>query len=214
MVSIETLLRKCGFDTMGISKKSQFENAILSFNPDVFFAEGVGRNSSGLELSQELRGKKCKCVLFFHPGRKPDPKLLLKGRVDAALEIPFSPEEILRTVCKLMGTDEKPLLEKLKKMRGQGAIEAEGGLFAAPPEGFDKNPIATGDEATRVQKYSDMVAHIPRQESSELDKKAVMGAVKEYQRGWNWERLDKLQKDKQDFAQALILEAQAGKKSS
>ncbi len=117
-MSVESTLKKVGFDVIGLSSEYAVAEQMLSFNPDVVIGSGRGGKVSSLGVGKRLKEMARwpgKAVLIFPANFKPSPQDLIKIRVDMILEAPVAPLRILQVLAKLLGHDESLLLERLNK---------------------------------------------------------------------------------------------------
>lgn len=118
LMSVESTLKKVGFDVIGLSSEYAVSDQIISFNPDVVVGAGKGTKVSSLGVGKRLKEMtrwSGKSVLIFPANFKPAPQDLIKLRVDMILESPVAPLRIVQVLAKLLGHDEGSLLEKLNK---------------------------------------------------------------------------------------------------
>ena len=118
LMSVESTLKKVGFDVIGLSSEYSVAEQMLSFNPDVVVGSGKGGKVSSLGVGKRLKemGRwQGKSVLIFPANFKPAPQDLIKIRVDMILEAPVAPLRLLQVLAKLLGHDEAVLLERLNK---------------------------------------------------------------------------------------------------
>jgi hypothetical protein len=118
LMSVESTLKKVGFDVIGLSSEYAVSDQIISFNPDVVIGAGKGAKVSSLGVGKRLKEMtrwSGKSVLIFPANFKPSPQDLIKLRVDMILEAPVAPLRIVQVLAKLLGHDEGSLLEKLNK---------------------------------------------------------------------------------------------------
>ena len=58
MVFVETVLKKIGFDCMGLQNDVAINDKILGFSPALLIADGFGRKTNGLLLCQKIKRTK------------------------------------------------------------------------------------------------------------------------------------------------------------
>lgn len=155
LMSVESTLKKVGFDVIGLSSEYSVAEQMLSFNPDVVIGSGRGGKVSSLGVGKRLKEMarwSGKSVLIFPANLKPSPQDLIKIRVDMILEAPVAPLRILQVLAKLLGHDEALLLERLNKamhvespqktgvtsVSGKHQTEAEAILVKGTTEGENK----------------------------------------------------------------------------
>jgi len=118
LMSVESTLKRVGFDVIGVSSEYSMQDQMLAFNPDVVIGAGRGGKVSSLGVGKRLKEMarwQGKAVLIFQANFKPTPQDLIKIRVDMILEAPVAPMRIVQVLAKLLGHDESALLERLNK---------------------------------------------------------------------------------------------------
>lgn len=118
LVAAETMLKKLGFDVIGITNEYTLAEQIVSFNPDVVIGSGNNAKISALGIGRRLKemGRWAgKSILIFPATAKPSAQDLLKIRADIMLESPVQPFRLLQVLAKLTGNDEASLLQRYSK---------------------------------------------------------------------------------------------------
>lgn len=122
LTSIELMLKKIGFDVVGITSEFSLAEQLLSFNPQIVVAQGrtakVSTANVGRRLRESLRWDG-HSVLIFYPNAKPQPTELLKIRMDVGLEYPVEPTKMVQVLAQLGSLDANQLLDKLIKSMAQ-----------------------------------------------------------------------------------------------
>ncbi|WP_413557607.1 hypothetical protein [Bdellovibrio sp. HCB209] len=155
LMSVESTLKKVGFDVIGLSSEYAVSDQIISFNPDVVIGAGKGTKVSSLGVGKRLKEMTRwggKSVLIFPANVKPSPQDLIKIRVDMMLEAPVAPLRIVQVLAKITGQDEGALLEKLNKAIH---LESPGAKPVSPSAQAGK--FNTESEAIVVKGSSDEV---------------------------------------------------------
>ncbi|HWU44757.1 MAG TPA: hypothetical protein VN132_15000 [Bdellovibrio sp.] len=142
LMSVESTLKKVGFDVIGLSSEYSVAEQIVSFNPDVVVGSGRGGKVSSLGVGKRLKEMarwQGKVVLIFPANLKPSPQELIKIRVDMILEAPVQALRLLQVLAKMLGHDEAQLLERLNKAShmdasGKPGVSAVGGKFSTDEE--------------------------------------------------------------------------------
>lgn len=118
LMSMETTLRKVGFDVIGLTNEVSVPENILSFNPDLVFALGRGPKVSSLNVGKKLKEMSRwtgKTVLILPSGIRPQAEDILKIRMDLLLDAPVTPKRAIQVIAKLLNRDEAALLERLQQ---------------------------------------------------------------------------------------------------
>ncbi len=129
LTSVELMLKKIGFDVLGITSEFSLSDQLLAFNPQIVVAQGrttkVSSASVGRRLRESLRWDG-HSILIFYPQVKPQPTELLKMRMDVGLEYPVEPTKMVQVLAQLGNLDANQLLDKLIKTMSQDAkVESE-----------------------------------------------------------------------------------------
>lgn len=154
---LETVLRKLGFDVVGIASEFSMAQQILTFNPDIVIGSGQGAKVSAMGVGRRLREMPRwvgHTILGFPKGFNPPAEDLLRIRMDNLCESPLNAEKVLPFLARIEGQDEKKWAEKLKVVRSNmAAAEAnrqEGGGDGSESDiafvsgGFSKFDEASG----------------------------------------------------------------------
>lgn len=130
LMTMETTLKKVGFDVIGLTNEVSVPEHILSFNPDLVIASGKGPKVSSLNVGKKLKEMSRwagKSVLVLPAGVKPQTEDFLKIRMDLLLDNPLQPYRAIQVIAKLLNRDEASLLERLQQfVGGDGTASAVG----------------------------------------------------------------------------------------
>lgn len=138
LTTVEMMLKKIGFDVIGITSEFALSDQLLSFNPHIVVAQGQSSKVSSAGVGKRLRESlrwDGKSVLIFYPIAKPHPTDLLKMRMDVGLEYPVEPSKIVQVLSQLGGLDTDQLIDKMKKTTMPQESNSSG---AAPPQGSNQ----------------------------------------------------------------------------
>lgn len=118
MVTVESLLRRLGFDVMSVGKDFLVNDALLRFQADLMIASAKGRTVDGLKLVQRLRKThpNLRMILSFSSGSPPNITPEAQGAVDAVIELPFQPQTTISLIAKVLNLDPIPLVSKYEKL--------------------------------------------------------------------------------------------------
>lgn len=118
LTSVELMLKKIGFDVVGITSEFSLAEQLLSFNPQIVVAQGRTAKVSTANVGRRLRESARwdgQSVLIFYSNAKPQATELLKIRMDVGLEYPVEPTKIVQVLAQLGSLDANQLLDKLIK---------------------------------------------------------------------------------------------------
>jgi len=118
LTSVESSLKKVGFDVLGITSEFSLAEQLLAFNPQIVIGQGKSAKLSSSGVGKRLRESSRwdgQAILIFYPEAKPQPADILKMRMDSGLEHPVDASRLIQTISQLAGLDSTQLLEKLVK---------------------------------------------------------------------------------------------------
>lgn len=152
MMTIQSVLKKVGFDSVAISSEFSLSQQILSFNPDIVIGYGKGPKVSTVGVGRRLKEMprwSGKAILIFPAGAKPDPKDLVKMRMDMALEAPLEVTRLLQVLAHLTGANPQDLVERMMKAVAQEAAAQSAGRAAASEAKRDDQTVFVTGSSTQ-----------------------------------------------------------------
>lgn len=230
---LETILKKIGFDTMGLGSEQSLADKILGFRPDLVIASGqtsqVSSVSVGMKL-REMRGFSGSVILGFPKAVKLSTQEMLRVRLDRIQESPFDMPTLIRNICELLLLDTESHLEKLRKsswteeeqklqiIRGPHVQAPETGKLltpeAEPPEAVSPTVPPTPERLTYVSpkaaeerqaRFEKALGGLDiKLSDTTFHRAAVRDKWAEVKKDWNFETLEELKEQKKDFAKALF----------
>lgn len=153
VMAVQPILKKVGFDTASISSEFSLNDQLLTFNPDIVIGCGRGGKVSTAGVGRRLKENPRwtgKVILIFPPGVKPEPEVLLKIRMDVALEAPVEVTRLIVVLASLTGQDSQVLIERVVKTLGADIKNAATGVAGGvgTPSEDDKVYVGGGDGGT------------------------------------------------------------------
>lgn len=148
MLTIQSVLKKVGFDVLTTSSEFSLSEQVLSFNPEIIIGYGKGPKVSTLGVGRRLKDMPRwtgRVILIFPAGMKTDPADLAKVRMDMALEAPLEVTRLLQVLGNYTGQDSRALVEKMMKAVAQ---EGEQRASAAAAPRADEPVFVTGAKET------------------------------------------------------------------
>jgi len=118
LMSVESALKRVGFDVIGLSSEYAVAKQVVSFNPELVIASGSSGKVNSLSVGKRLKDMsrwQGKALLIFSPQLKPTALELIKIRADMILEAPILVPRLLQILAKVLGHEEAVLLERLKR---------------------------------------------------------------------------------------------------
>lgn len=194
---VETLLKKVGFDCVGINKDAIAQDQMISFAPEVVIANYSTKKVNGLLLSKKIqRSNKNlpKFVLVLPEGQTADKA----GRaaeakeyhIDFFVESPIQPRKILGILAQAFSLDEAALVGKFEKL---GGIEID----------TDKAHVIKSS-AEKQKRYEQALKNLPPPKQNGMTKALVADQVKEFRLRAKDPELIEIDKERQAFVKALF----------
>lgn len=137
MLTIQSVLKKVGFDVLTTSNEFTLSQQVLSHNPDIIIGYGRGPKLSTVGVGKRLREMtrwNGRVILIFAAGVKTDPADLVKLRMDMALEAPLEITRLLQVLANYTGLDARVLVEKM-----MAAVAQEGSQRGQSTPGSNPN---------------------------------------------------------------------------
>lgn len=183
---LEMVLRKLGFNVLGIASEFAMSQQILSFNPEIVIGSGQGTKVSSMGVGRRLRDMPRwvgHTILSFPPGFTPPPEELIRIRMDNLCESPVTVEKILPFLARIDGANETQLVEKLKVIRtlgveesvdnksfiGGGSVAKESDeIFVPGVKREEENPFVTPDFKSLEDELTSLVQGKPKEKDENV----------------------------------------------
>lgn len=228
---VESVFKKVGVDTLGITNEFSFTEKVLGFNPDLIIVYGKSIKVSTIGVAKRLKEMhrwQGKVILIFPVNEKPDPDELIKARMDLILDAPVETTRLIQVMARLTQQDEKALIEKLHKYVQENQEEAaeifvtggkdsetrtissnqpveESSIIYNPMSLEEKLNQANLTLAEKMSKYQKMTQGIQiNTTSSTLNRVDAKRAIKEMAKDWKAEEIKSQDELRRKFTQALF----------
>ena len=152
LISLESLLRRVGFDVLSLSREASVAETVLAFTPDLLLATYRGRNIDGPRLAHRLKtqvGHRLRVVYILPVGSDPKDSSMANSGSDAWLPLPIDHVRTLRILSRVLNLPVEPLVEKLGKIESARLAESDEMYMvhsSAQDRGLDQK--ITGDRKT------------------------------------------------------------------
>lgn len=205
---VEAILRKVGFDVVGLVTESSLNEQILAFGPEVIVTSGQGPKLSAISIASKLKEHRTfhgQVILGFPSGTKITSQDLLRARVDRILDAPFRPEALIQAVAQLLKMDGTQLIDRLQKLHlpeDDGKRDHELQIVKGK---HDSEPIEIVRNMTREERYRRIAKNTDiDKQSTTFSKNSVRDHWKEVKKSWNENAIDNMKRLKMEFAKALF----------
>ncbi len=187
LLFVETLLKKVGFDCLGLQSEQKIADSLLSFNPHLLISEGYGRKISGFQIAQKLKKNKNhpKQMIIVGAGDKVDPAEMDQWEISGKLTRPVHPVELSEVLGRVLGLDPNLLKEKFQKLglfqdkKSDDKLKIVSGRV--PPAKqlvhLKESPLNDDDRSLRGRKA---IEDLPQPEVDGIDNKQVSQQIKEF----------------------------------
>ncbi len=210
LVQLEQLLKKLGFDTLGMHTPHALQDQLLGFSPDILVLTGKGTRVQGLELSQKIKKRKGapKIVMLFPQGYQPQSDELAGAQMDAVFETPLDPIRFLSGLCKLSGLDPLQYVDKFAKLQGFDLHEMGTGAKSGPVREasiyVEGGRNSDGSRKDRASTYKEIAAKVELPEPGFLAAEKIQAAIKEARKTAVPEQESVLDESRREFVRALF----------
>lgn len=140
LLYLQTVLKKIGFDVLGVQNLRSIEETQLGFNPEIIFV-GLKAATQQVQSACEqmrARSKKVKLIFLERGGNAAQGSGLL-GYFDGLLQSPVNPTDLFKLIGEVGDVDGEFLTEKYKKLRQQLSPEDDAEFFMY--DGADREEI-------------------------------------------------------------------------
>lgn len=127
LLYLQTLLKKLGLDVDGVQSARAVEESILAFNPEMIIATARGSRVNGIQLAESLsRGSRGYPKVALLASAKMLEKLRQMPliNVDALLEVPTVPGQVIACVASLGDLDQDALSDKYNRLKASLAVQS------------------------------------------------------------------------------------------
>lgn len=187
LLFVETLLKKVGFDSMGLQAESKIADALISFNPQMLITEGRGRKINGFQIAQKIKKSKGfpKHLVIVGGHEKFSAEELAKSDIAGTLIRPVHPVELSESIGHHLGIDPEILKDKFQKLglfqdkKGQDKFRIVSGRGNGPKQmvTLKESPLTDDDRALRGRKA---IEDLPDPKANGLNRKLVQQQVKDF----------------------------------
>lgn len=161
LTSLESALKKVGFNVIGVSSEFIVAQQVLSFNPDFVIASAQGPKLTSIGVGKRLKDMprwSGHTILAFPRGFKPPAQDLIRIRMDGFIEMPAEASNVIPMLARLAGLDEKMLFDKLKSVSVEEASTLEMKEKERKPTQFtlkkEENHLVSGKAVAKESSFS------------------------------------------------------------
>ncbi len=212
MVFVETVLKKIGFDCLGLQNDNSLADKVLGFSPALIIADGFGRKINGLVLSQKIKRPKGfpKMLLVMSPPETVSDDDRQRMKIDGLIDRPIHPVQIVEEIARILELDIKSIRQKLDKLgMFQDAAKEEMQIV----KGKQKKVVAQQlihlkpteiDIEKRIENYKDYLEHLPESDVDTVSRKKVLEQVQEFRSREDDPEIHDIDEERSAFVKALF----------
>ncbi len=217
LMFLQTVLKKIGFDVDAIQNPRNFQDSLLSMNPDVLVMTANGKKVKGIELSHTVKRMRGLPHIILIRGTQ-----IVRDdntNIDAWLDSPVGAMPLLNAIGDTCGLNKDVLAEKFVKLRLQEVGENEArvltgdGVEPFALENMERSKVDPGNHEPltsstitseqRNERYKKfLTSDIPVQAGFSV--KQVQDQVKDLRRNENAEDLAELERQRKEFVAHLF----------
>lgn len=131
LTAIDYSFKKVGFDVIALTNEFTIRDQIIAFNPDILICNGDSSRVSTLSIGKKVKEMTRwhgKSLLIFPKGFEIPANDLLKVRMDMMLEAPVPLTRLIQVSAKLLGHDDKLIMDKLINSFSSESLDQQGYL--------------------------------------------------------------------------------------
>lgn len=204
--------KKLGFDVEGAQKQIQFDQFLLSFNPELIIASTREVNIFGFKIASQITKNSSqlpKLILLKNKDRSYAEKAFQHPEIDKVVESPIKMHEMIEALSQLFNLNQDRLLEKYEKIfkkideeEGREVLVKDARLSPPPPLVSDlSSSLSTKDRQSRFQKFIDQKGDFKMET---LSTQKISNYVKNLRSQPRTQQLENLDEKRMAFVKALF----------
>lgn len=162
LIALENLLKKLGIVVVGTNKEVALTDSIMGFYPELVIVSQKGRNVDGMRLLPKIKklSPASKIAFLYSPASLAQMSDEDRVKIDAFIELPIAPVQLLTIVANMGGLNREQLLEKYDKLQNAKIQDVNSKTKVTKAFGDDgrsnSNQMIQGSsaESTKNQKIS------------------------------------------------------------
>ena len=214
MTFLETLLKKLGFDTLGIQNPNQAGEKTLAINPEMLILSDFIKGQSTHQILQNLVESRPNMHVIlmkgdFHLKTDHEPEFINKS-----VKSPVDPVDFIKSICSVAGLDQEQYLDKYYKLglfKGDPnipeTVTVKGKIAQVSETRFIKSLKGAAIEKTnadRKKRFESQIQSLSKPKAEAVSHKLAMDEVKEFRQRTNDSEIKKIDEQRQGFVRALF----------
>lgn len=216
LMFLQTVLKKIGFDVDAIQNPRQFNDSLLTMNPDVLVMTSHGKRVRGLEMARTVKKNRSMphIVLIRNSNQPAEPE----ENVNLWLESPVGAISLLNALADLCGLNKEVLADKFTKLRLPDVGSPEARVLDLDEQASTHEEMQRGNEASgnfeplststvtaeqRKERYQKFLkTDVPKQAGFSV--KEVQQQVRDLRQNENPDDLAELERERKAFVEHLF----------
>ena len=214
MTFLETLLKKLGFDSMGIQNPSQAQEKALSMNPEMLILSDFIKGQSTHQILESLVEYRPNMLVLLMKTDMKSKTAHVAEFVNKELKSPVDPVEFIQSVCAVGKLNTEQYLEKFYKLGlfkgAPGAAEAitvSGKVKTAPDTQFVRSLKGLAQDKggnERKKRFAEQVKTLSEPKVQNVDHKIAVKEGQEYRQRTHDAEIKKIDEQRKNFVTALF----------
>lgn len=212
MTFLETLLKKLGFDTLGIQNPAQAQEKALAMNPEMLVLSDVIKGHSTHQVLESLVEYRPNMLVILMKSDVRAQTHHIPEFINKIVKSPIDPVDFIEAVCSVAKLNQEQYLEKFYKLGlfkgvsgGGDPITVTGKVKTAPDTQYVRG-LKNLDKpnAERKKRFAEQVKNISEPKADKVDHKTAVKEAQEYRQRSNDTEIKKIDEQRKDFVRALF----------
>lgn len=215
MTFLETLLKKLGFDAMGIQNPAQASDKAMAMNPEMLILSDFIKGNSTHQILETLVSYRPNMFVILMKTDLKTTNLHVAEFVNRAVKSPVDPVDFIQNVGEVANLNTEALLEKYYKLGlfkggapSPDPITVSGKHKPLPDTQFIKNlksnPFADKHSAARKKRYTEELKSLSEPKAEKIEPKVAIKEAQEYRLRSQDVEIQKIDEQRQAFVKALF----------
>ncbi|MES2767536.1 MAG: hypothetical protein V4596_00200 [Bdellovibrionota bacterium] len=213
MTFLETLLKKLGFDTLGIQNPSVAQEKAMTMNPEMLILSDFIKGQSTHQLLEAMVGYRPNMFVILMKSDVGSKTEHVGEFVNKTIKSPVDPVDFIQSVAEVAKLNVDLLLEKFYKLglfkgiQGTEAFKVSGKVKNTPDTQYIKNLKGMAHEkgaAERKKRYAAQVSSLGEPKATNVDHKVALKEAQEFRSRLQDPEIIKIDEQRQNFVRALF----------
>ncbi len=212
MTFLETLLKKLGFDTVGIQNPGQMEEKAMALNPDlIIVSDEVKGQSTHTVVETICKSRLNLKVILIRSDLKATSSHSPK-HLEHSVKSPVDPVLLIEHLAAVANLNKENLLNKFYKLglfsgtqSGKNSLITVRGKINTPSETrFIKRLQQTVDADERANRFSDAIENLSEPKTQGVAREVAIQVAQDYRKRSNDSEIKKIDQQRKSFVRALF----------